>query len=286
MLLDPGVVASESAALAGMIGLAALKGVLVGVLVGWIWRSRRLAILAGLGLAQIGEFSFVLAGQGVSAGVITAVRAGLPRGLHSRWRRAVPHGAPRRLAHWGAGLPTQACREQLGITCVIGWHDGAAVARVLRETGSARRRRRERRQREESGPREGPRAIRDATAARCWRWAPPARDRPWSPGRSAGAARGLAPAPNERGPCHGSSSGLRGRDRGAGTRGRRRGDRRSSGPRQISCLLTRLGVPPIVRMQGGGCGSALPGAPGAGQLPRSARGDQKLVAGGILETPA
>jgi len=54
MLLDPKVVASDPGILGGVIVLALLKGVLIGALVGWIWRSRRLAILAGFGLAQVG----------------------------------------------------------------------------------------------------------------------------------------------------------------------------------------------------------------------------------------
>src|SRR5206468_518970 len=70
-LFQPAVLASEPALLAGMIGLVLFKGALIAAVVALLWRSARLAILTGLGLAQIGEFSFVLGRQGVAAGVIS-----------------------------------------------------------------------------------------------------------------------------------------------------------------------------------------------------------------------
>src|SRR5262249_36543282 len=72
LLLHPAMIGAEPALLAGMLGAVAFKGAFIAVIVGLLWRSLRLAILAGLGLAQIGEFSFVLARQGVDAGVMPA----------------------------------------------------------------------------------------------------------------------------------------------------------------------------------------------------------------------
>src|SRR5204862_428004 len=64
-------IAGEPALLAGMVGAVLFKGLLITAIVGLFWRSTRLAVLTGFGLAQIGEFSFVLARQGGGAGVIS-----------------------------------------------------------------------------------------------------------------------------------------------------------------------------------------------------------------------
>src|SRR3989442_2775751 len=71
MLLEPEAIAWEPALVAGMVGAVLVKGLLITAIVGLVWRSTRLAVLTGFGLAQIGEFSFVLARQGGAAGVIS-----------------------------------------------------------------------------------------------------------------------------------------------------------------------------------------------------------------------
>src|SRR5437899_1879755 len=71
MLFEPAAIAGEPALLAGMVGAVLFKGLLITAIVGLFWRSTRLAVLTGFGLAQIGEFSFVLARQGGAAGVIS-----------------------------------------------------------------------------------------------------------------------------------------------------------------------------------------------------------------------
>src|SRR5207245_11033261 len=68
MLFEPAAIAGEPALLAGMVGAVLFKGLLITAIVGLFWRSTRLAVLTGFGLAQIGEFSFVLARQGGAAG--------------------------------------------------------------------------------------------------------------------------------------------------------------------------------------------------------------------------
>lgn len=55
LLFDPASVFSEPTLLAAMLGGVALKGLLCAAIVGLLWRSRRLAILSGLGLAQVGN---------------------------------------------------------------------------------------------------------------------------------------------------------------------------------------------------------------------------------------
>src|SRR5206468_2866667 len=58
MLFEPAVIAGEPVLLAGMVGAVLFKGLLITAIVGLFWRSARLAVLTGFGLAQIGEFSF------------------------------------------------------------------------------------------------------------------------------------------------------------------------------------------------------------------------------------
>src|SRR5205814_735559 len=69
-----GALLEGTTALAAVLVLARavlFKCALIAAIVGLRWRSGRLAILTGFGLAQIGEFSFVLARQGGAAGVIS-----------------------------------------------------------------------------------------------------------------------------------------------------------------------------------------------------------------------
>jgi CPA2 family monovalent cation:H+ antiporter-2 len=65
MLLDPGVVLAEAGPVLGLVAAVLVGKTLVASLAGLAMRfPLRVAILAGLGLAQIGEFSFVLASLG------------------------------------------------------------------------------------------------------------------------------------------------------------------------------------------------------------------------------
>src|SRR5438105_3116861 len=139
MLFEPAVIAGEPALLAGMVGAVLFKGLLITAIVGLFWRSARLAVLTGFGLAQIGEFSFVLARQGGAAGVIS-------RGLEQAFLGAaiVTMAATpflmrlgRRLALVGAATPGAGGAPELrDHVLVIGYGvTGQAVARVLRETG-------------------------------------------------------------------------------------------------------------------------------------------------------
>src|SRR5436190_1093465 len=87
MLFEPAAIAGEPALLAGMVGAVLFKGLLITAIVGLFWRSTRLAVLTGFGLAQIGEFSFVLARQGGAAGVVS-------RGLERARAAVVAVGDP------------------------------------------------------------------------------------------------------------------------------------------------------------------------------------------------
>src|SRR5438034_10952929 len=138
MLFEPAAIAGEPALLAGMVGAVLFKGLLITAIVGLFWRSARLAVLTGFGLAQIGEFSFVLARQGGAAGVIS-------RGLEQAFlgaaiitMAATPFLMPLglRLALVGAAEPGAGGAPHLrDHVLVIGYGvTGQAVARVLRET--------------------------------------------------------------------------------------------------------------------------------------------------------
>jgi CPA2 family monovalent cation:H+ antiporter-2 len=139
LLLQPAVLASEPAALAGMIAAVAFKGALIGAIVALAWRSTRLGVLAATALAQIGEFSFVLGREGVAAGVLSPRLEQAFLGAAIVTMAATPFlvRAGRRLAPLGAhGAGAAAPPELRDHVLVIGYGvTGQAVARVLRETG-------------------------------------------------------------------------------------------------------------------------------------------------------
>jgi CPA2 family monovalent cation:H+ antiporter-2 len=71
MLLDVGYVSSRIAAVVSMaVAVMVTKTVIVIFVVRLLKRSLRVGVVSGLGLAQVGEFSFVLAGSGVSFGLL------------------------------------------------------------------------------------------------------------------------------------------------------------------------------------------------------------------------
>ena len=73
-LVDPAAVVREPQWLVMFVGLVVLKAVVSATLAaGFAIPARRLQL--GVGLAQIGEFSFVVLGLGVAAGVVTAAQS-------------------------------------------------------------------------------------------------------------------------------------------------------------------------------------------------------------------
>ncbi len=139
MLFEPAAIAREPVLLAGMVGAVLFKGALIAAIVGLLWRSARLAILTGFGLAQIGEFSFVLARQGGAAGVISQGLEQAFLGAAILTMAATPFlmRAARRLGLVGEAAPAAGGASELADhVLVIGYGvTGQAVARVLRETG-------------------------------------------------------------------------------------------------------------------------------------------------------
>jgi monovalent cation:H+ antiporter-2, CPA2 family len=138
LLLDPGAVAAQPALFAGMLAAVAVKGLVVTLLVGAVWRSPRLAVLTGLALAQIGEFSFVLAREGLATGLLdrTIEQPFLAAAILSMAATPFLIRLARRLApaaERGDQAPPAALTDHV---LVVGYGvTGTAVARVLRETG-------------------------------------------------------------------------------------------------------------------------------------------------------
>src|SRR5437762_1293102 len=139
MLFEPAAIAGEPALVAGMRGAVLFRGLLMTAIVGLFWRSAGLAVLTGFGLAQIGEFSFVLARQGGAAGVISEELEQAFLGAAIVTMAATPFlmRLGRRLALVGAAEPGAGGAPELrDHVLVIGYGvTGQAVARVLRETG-------------------------------------------------------------------------------------------------------------------------------------------------------
>src|SRR5205814_1391613 len=136
MLFEPAVIAGEPALLAGMVGAVLFKGLLITAIVGLFWRSARLAVLTGFGLAQIGEFSFVLARQGGAAGALRRRLA--PRGAGGDGGRAGARGGG------GGGRPGGHAPDRLAAPAdePDGAHPGARAPRGRdRGAGAARSRR-------------------------------------------------------------------------------------------------------------------------------------------------
>ncbi|NNL29603.1 MAG: potassium transporter KefB [Gemmatimonadetes bacterium] len=72
MLLDVGLIADNPVPLAAtVVGLLAVKTVAAGVATAAVGGSLATVAMTGLALSQVGEFSFVLAGTGIAAGLLT-----------------------------------------------------------------------------------------------------------------------------------------------------------------------------------------------------------------------
>ena len=103
MLLDLGFVATHLVAVLGVtLGVMIVKAVIVILMVRVLKRSLRVGIQSGLALAQVGEFSFVLAGSGVMFGLLTADQYQLFLGASVLSMLAAPFviGGGDRLAEW------------------------------------------------------------------------------------------------------------------------------------------------------------------------------------------
>ncbi len=136
LLVEPAAVAAAPFFFGAMLVTVAVKGVVAGTITGALWRSPRLGIVTGVALAQIGEFSFVLARDGIAAGVLSAADEQAFLGAAVVTMAATPFllRAAHALGHdERAGTAPAALRDHV---LVLGCGTtGTAVARVLVETG-------------------------------------------------------------------------------------------------------------------------------------------------------
>lgn len=78
LMVDPMIVVENPGLVAGLVvGVLVLKALVTGTVVFAMGYGMRIGILVGLGLAQVGEFSFVLAKEGMGAGLMTETQYGL-----------------------------------------------------------------------------------------------------------------------------------------------------------------------------------------------------------------
>ncbi len=149
MLLDVGAVWEfRTLVLALVAAILALKFVVILLTVGWLGYGSRIAVLTGLSLAQIGEFSFVLAGVGrangflagnifqafVASSILTILATPflirLGPSLSARGERALP---------WKKRLVHEASRpvcDLEGHVIIAGYGlNGRNLAHVLKEAG-------------------------------------------------------------------------------------------------------------------------------------------------------
>jgi CPA2 family monovalent cation:H+ antiporter-2 len=155
MLLDPGVILGAPLLVAGLTAaVVLLKATVAGAVSLALSQSLRVALLVGLGLSQVGEFSFVLAQVAVGAGLLEAAHhqlflavsiltmtltpalIGLSHRLARGEERLVALGQRLRL---GRGSPPPVEDGSAGLrdhVIIVGYGlNGRRVARVLRQLG-------------------------------------------------------------------------------------------------------------------------------------------------------
>jgi CPA2 family monovalent cation:H+ antiporter-2 len=137
MLFEPGLAADAWQLGAGMVGLIALKAVVVGGVVWLLWRSAALAVMVALALAQIGEFSFVLARAGAGAGLLSAAeeQAFLGAAILTMAVTPLAVGVGRRLADRTSHTIGETVAERDHVLVIGHGTTGQAVSRVLGNTG-------------------------------------------------------------------------------------------------------------------------------------------------------
>ena len=149
MLLDLRYVATHLVAVVGVTtGVMVLKALIVVGVVKLLKRSIRVGILAGLGLAQVGEFSFVLAGTGLTLGLLDPNQYQLFLGASVLSMIAAPFviGGSEHMAEWATAatrpnvvIPTTempTVRALLDHVIIVGYGlNGRNLARALESAG-------------------------------------------------------------------------------------------------------------------------------------------------------
>jgi CPA2 family monovalent cation:H+ antiporter-2 len=150
MLLDLGFVAGHLLLVAGVaLAIVVLKAVIAALAVRLVRRSARVAVVSGLGLAQVGEFSFVLAGVAGAMGLMSGqdfqifLGAAVLTMLAAPFLiSAAPSVAERVLAHRSHATMEFATREARALrplkdhVIIVGYGlNGRNLARALRNAG-------------------------------------------------------------------------------------------------------------------------------------------------------
>ncbi len=149
MLLNlDALIPNISAALFNSFLIVAIKGVVIFLVFWWLYRSLRLGLVLGLGLAQIGEFSFILAKAGGNYGLLTPageqvfLSASILSMIATPFLIQSAHGLAFGLENILGG-PSEKQWPEEGLEGPVGGHvvivgyglNGENLARVLKEVG-------------------------------------------------------------------------------------------------------------------------------------------------------
>ncbi|HMF52173.1 MAG TPA: cation:proton antiporter, partial [Candidatus Saccharimonadales bacterium] len=148
MLLDPAILSHDWVTTTGeLLLMVGIKTLVVTVIFWWLYSSLRVGILLGLSLAQIGEFSFILAKAGISQKLLSAAEEQTFLAASILSMIATPfliQAAPaiaQRLTGGTPHLPEDGAHDRGpasadGHVIIVGYGlNGQNLARVLRESG-------------------------------------------------------------------------------------------------------------------------------------------------------
>jgi len=148
MLLDPAMLSHDWVTTTGeLLLMVGIKTLVVTVIFWWLYSSLRVGILLGLSLAQIGEFSFILAKAGISQKLLSAAEEQTFLAASILSMIATPfliQAAPaiaQRLTGGTPHLPEDGAQDRGpasadGHVIIVGYGlNGQNLARVLRESG-------------------------------------------------------------------------------------------------------------------------------------------------------
>ena len=148
MLLDPAMLSHDWVTTTGeLLLMVGIKTLVVTVIFWWLYSSLRVGILLGLSLAQIGEFSFILAKAGISQKLLSAAEEQTFLAASILSMIATPfliQAAPaiaQRLTGGTPRLPEDGAQDRGpasadGHVIIVGYGlNGQNLARVLRESG-------------------------------------------------------------------------------------------------------------------------------------------------------
>jgi CPA2 family monovalent cation:H+ antiporter-2 len=138
MLLAPASLWEAPGMLTMLLGGVLLKGLLVALVVGILWRAADVGVRAGFALMQVGELAFVVIAQALAVGALAPAQGQALLAVAVVTMVATPMvmRMGEALAGLGADSEGREPTDLAGHVLVIGLGEtGHAVARVLKETG-------------------------------------------------------------------------------------------------------------------------------------------------------